>query len=64
MTPSVDDGASIEEALTRIMEKMSEKNDQTSIRMSELERAAHVERENLRLHINRNIQEVSQSGSA
>ena len=57
VTPLVGNGASIEEALTNI----GEQNEQMSLRMSELERAVHVERENLREEINRNRQEVSRS---
>ena len=61
VTPSVDNGASIEEALTNIVGSIGEQNEQMSIRKSELERAVHVERENLREEINRNRQEVSRS---
>ena len=57
VTPLVDNGASIEEALTNI----GEQNEQMSLRMSELERAVHVERESLREEINRNRQEISRS---
>ena len=60
-TPLVDNGVSIEEALTNILGSIGEKNEQMSIRMSELERAVHVERESLREEINRNRQEVSRS---
>ena len=61
VTPLVDDGASIEEALTNIVRCIGEQNEQMSLRMSELERAVHVERENLREEINRNSQEISRS---
>ena len=56
VTPLVDNGASIEEALNSILGTMGEQNEQISIRMSELERAVHVERESLREEINRNSQ--------
>ena len=62
LTPLVDNGASIEEALTNIVGSIGEQNEQMSIRMSELERALHVQRENLREEINRNRQEASRSG--
>ena len=61
VTPLVDNGASIEEALNNIVGSMEEQNEQMSIRMSELERAVHVERESLREEINRNRQEVGRS---
>ena len=61
VTPLVDNGASIEEALTYIVCSIGEQNEQMSIRMSELERAVHVERESLREEINRNRQEVGRS---
>ena len=61
VTPLVDNGASIEEALTNIVSSIGEQNEQMSIRMSELERAVHVERESLREEINRNRQEASRS---
>ena len=48
VTPFVDNGASIEEALTNIVNSMGEQNEQMSLRMSELERAVHVERKSLR----------------
>ena len=59
--PLVDNGASIEEALTNIVGSIGERNEQMSLRMSELERAVHVEREKLREEINLNRQEVSRS---
>ena len=59
VTPLVDNGASIEEALTNKVGSIEEQNEQMSLRMSELQRAVHVERENLREEINRNRQEVS-----
>ena len=61
MTPLLDNGASIEEAFTNIVGSIGEQNEQMSLRMSELERAVHVERENLRKEINRNRQEVKRS---
>ena len=61
VTPLVDNGASIEEVLTSIVSSIGEPNEQMSLRMSRLEKAVHVERENLRLEINRNRQEVSRS---
>ena len=44
VTPLVDNGESVEEALTRIVGSMGEQTEQMSIKMRELERAAHVER--------------------
>ena len=61
VTPLVDNGAPIEEALTNIVDSIGEQNEQMSLRMSELERAVHVERESPREEINRNRQEVSRS---
>ena len=61
VTPLVDNRASIEEALTNIVGSLGEKNEQMSLRMSELERAGNVERENMREEINCNRQEVSRS---
>ena len=61
MTPLVDNGASIKEALTNIVDNIGEQIEQMSLRMSELERAVHVERESLREEINRNRQEISRS---
>ena len=43
------------------MGSIGEQNEQMSLRMSELERAVHVERENLREKISRNRQEVGRS---
>ena len=60
-TPKVDERASVEEALTSIVDSKGEQNEQMSLRMSELERAVHVERESLREEINHNRQEVSRS---
>ena len=57
----MDNGASIEEALTNIVGSIGEQNEKMSIRLSELERAVHVERESLREEINRNRQEVGRS---
>ena len=61
VTSSVDNRASIEEGLTNIVGSTGEQNEQMSLRMSELERAVHVERENLWEEINRNRQKVSRS---
>ena len=61
VTPLVENGASIEEALNNIVGSIGEQNEQMSIRMSELERAVHVEGESLREEINRNRQEVGRS---
>ena len=47
VTPLVENGASIEEALNNIVGSIGEQNEQMSIRMSELERAVHIERESL-----------------
>ena len=59
--PLIENGASLEEALNNIVGSIGEQNEQMSIRMSELERAVHVERESLREEINRNRQEVGRS---
>ena len=61
VSPLVDNGVSIEEALTNIVGSIGEQNEQMSIRMSKLERAVHVEKKSLRQEINRNRQEVSRS---
>ena len=61
VTPLVVNGASLEEAFTRIVDSMVEQNDQMSIRMSELEKAVHVERESLREEINNNSQEITKN---
>ena len=61
VTPLVDNGVALEEALNSIVGTIGEQNEQMSIRMSELERAVHVERESLREEINRNRQEVDRS---
>ena len=45
VTPLVENGESFEEALNNIVGSIGEQNEQMSIRMSELERAVHVERE-------------------
>ena len=58
VTPLVENGASLEEALNNIMGSIREQNEQMSIRMSELERSVHVERESLQEEINRSKQEV------
>ena len=61
VTPLLDNGASIEEALSSIEDCIGEQNEQMSLRISELDKAIHVERENLREEINCNRQEVSRS---
>ena len=61
VTPLVDNGAALEEALNNIVDSLGEQNEQMSLRMSELERAVHIERESLREEINRNRQEVGRS---
>ena len=61
VTPLVDNGVSIEEALTNIVGSIGEQNEQMSIRMSELERAVQVERRSLPEEVNRNRQEISRS---
>ena len=61
VTPLVDNGAALEEALKNIVDSLGEQNEQISIRMSELERTVHIERESLREEINRNRQEVGRS---
>ena len=45
VTPLVVNGASIEETLTKIVGSKRKQNKQISLRMSELKRAVHVERE-------------------
>ena len=57
----INDGISLEEDLNRIIEKMVEQAEQVSNRMSELERAVHIEQEGLREEILRNKQEASRS---
>ena len=42
--------------MTNIVGSIGEQNEQMSIRMSELDRAVHVERKSLREEINRNRQ--------
>ena len=61
VTPLVGNGASLGEALYNIVGSIGEQNEQMSIRMCELERAVHIERESLREEINRNRQEVGKS---
>ena len=61
VTPLVDNGAALEEALNNPVDSRGEQNEQMSIRMSELERAVHNERESLREEINCNRQEVGRS---
>ena len=59
--PLVDNGAALEEALNNIVGSIGEQNEQMSIRMSELERAVHIERESLPEEINRNRQGAGRS---
>ena len=59
--PLVTPLAALEEALNNIVGSIGEQNEQMSIRMSELERAVHIERESLREERNRNRQEVGRS---
>ena len=61
VTPLVNNGAALKEALSNIVDSLGEQNEQMPIRMSELERAVHIERESLREKINRNRQEVGRS---
>ena len=61
VTPLVDNGAALEKALNNIVGSIGEQNEQMSIRMSELERAVHIERESLREEINCNRQEIGRS---
>ena len=61
VTPLVENGASIEEALTNLVGSVGEQSEQMSIRMSELERVVHVERESMREEKNRNREEVGRS---
>ena len=61
VTPLVDNGAALEEALNNIVGSLGEQNEKMSLRMSELERAVHIERESLREEINRNGQAVGRS---
>ena len=61
VTPLVDNGASIEEALINIVGSIGEQKEQMSIRMSKLERAVHVERESLREELNSKRQKISGS---
>ena len=61
VTPLVDNGAALEEVLNNIVGSIGEQDEQMSLRMSELERAVHIERESLREKINRNRQEVDRS---
>ena len=61
VTLLVENGALLEEALNNIVGSIGEQNEQMSIRMSELKRAVHIERESLREEINRNRQEVGRS---
>ena len=61
VTPLVENGASLEEALNNIVDCLREQNEHMSISKSELERAVHVERESLQEETNRNRQEVDRS---
>ena len=61
VTPLVDNGAAFEEALNNIVDSIGEQNEQMSLRMSELERTVHIERESIREEINRKRQEVGRS---
>ena len=54
VTPLVDNGASLKEALNNIVGNIGEQNEEMSIRMSKRERAVHVERESMREEINPN----------
>ena len=64
VTPLVDNGVSIEEALTNIVDSIREQNEQMSIGMIELERAVHVERESMREEINHNRQKLVEAKNA
>ena len=61
VTPLMDNGAALEEALNNIVDSLGEQIEQMPIRMSELERAVHIERESLREQINRNREEAGRS---
>ena len=61
VTPLLENGTSLEEALNNLVSSIGEQNEQMSIRMSELERAVHVERESLLEEMNRNRQEAGRS---
>ena len=61
VTPLLDNGASIEEALINIVGSKGEQNEQMSLRMSELKGQSTSRDKNLREEINRNRQEVSRS---
>ena len=61
VTALVNNGASFEEALTSILDGIGEQNEQIPLRMSELERTVHVERDGLREKIDRTKKEVSRS---
>ena len=67
VTPLMDNGAALEEALNNIVGSLGEQNEQMSIRMSELERAVHIERESLREeinHVNREAREPEPATAA
>ena len=51
----------MEEALTRTVDSMGKQSEQISVRLSELEKSVHVERESLREKINSNRQEFKRS---
>ena len=61
MNWEVQPGSINRRSLDEHSDSIGEQNEQMSLRMSELERAVHVERESLRKEINRNRQEVSRS---
>ena len=61
VAPLVDNEAALEEALNNIVDSLGEQNEQMCIRMSELERAVHIERESLQEELNRNRQEIGRS---
>ena len=61
VTPLIDEGVSVEEALTIIVNGRVEQQEHISKRMIELERAVHVEREGFPEEILCNKQEVSHS---
>ena len=61
VTPYVENGSSMEDALTRIVNSMGEQSEQMSIRRSETERPVHVESESLWKEFKRNRQENSRN---
>ena len=64
VTPLVDHGAAMENAVIRIVNSLGEQREQMSIRLIGLERAVHVERESLREKTNRNRQTDRRSEGA